>query len=100
MGLLENAASRGDKIPDRILLDVSRIHLFQPDGIERSGNLLETRLRHIYTESSKLAVQALEQQASLATNILKSFVQSFRDEHQTTLETSTYRPILYQFGFS
>ena len=78
---LENATSRGDEIPDRILLDLSRIHLLQPDDIERLGDFLGSRLRHIYPESMKLADEVLEQQASLATDVLKIFVRLFRDEH-------------------
>ena len=78
---LENATSRGDEIPDRILLDLSRIHLLQPEDIERLGNFLESRLRYIYPESMTLADEALEQQASLATDVLKIFVRLFRDEH-------------------
>ena len=78
---LEKVTSRGDEIPDRILLDLSRIHLLQPDDIERLGIFLESHLRHRYPESMKLAHEVLEQQASLATDVLKIFVRLFRDEH-------------------
>ena len=78
---LENATSRGDEISDRILLDLSRVHLLPADDIERLGNFLERRLRHKYTESRKIADEVLGQQPSLATNVLKIFVRLFRDEH-------------------
>ena len=78
---LEKATSRGDNVPDRILLDLSRMHLLPPDDIERLGNFLERRLRHKYSDSGKLAGEVLGQQAGLATNVLKIFVRLFRDEH-------------------
>ena len=75
---LEDAALRNVKIPDKILLRVSRTHLLQPDHADRLGNLL---LRNGCTELEDFAIKVLGQQPSLPTNTLKSIVELLRDEH-------------------
>ena len=75
---LENAALRNVKIPDKILLRVSRTHLLQPDHAERLGNLL---LRTERTELVEFAVKALGQQPSLPMNVLEIFVELLRREN-------------------
>ena len=75
---LENAALRNVKIPDKILLRVSRTHLLQPDHAERLGNLL---LRNGCTELEDSAIKVLEQQPSLPMNVLEIFVELLRREN-------------------
>ena len=87
---LEKEALRGNETPDHILLDLSRMHLIQSDDIERLGTFLEKRLRHIYTESRKIADEALGQQACRATNVLKVFVKLFRDEQSALFKAAQH----------
>ena len=75
---LENAALRNVKIPNKILLRVSRTHLLQPDHAERLGNLL---LRNGCTELEDFAIKVLEQQPSLPMNVLEIFVEFLRREN-------------------
>ena len=87
----EKGALRLDGIPpDRILLDVSRMHLLQPDHIERLGTFLEQRLRHSCIELREIADEALGQQASLATNVLKILVKLLRNEHNELFQAAQH----------
>ena len=87
MDFLENAALRATVIHDPISLDLSRMHLLQPD-VERLGSFVKRRPCSIYKESKDLAVKALGQQANLSTNVPQVFVKLLRDEHSECFGTA------------
>lgn len=76
---------------DRILLDVSRMHLLQPNDIERLGELLKSRLSRRYTDLSDLvgdghsdivrvAQYILQKQPALQDDIIDKLRDLFRSD--------------------
>ena len=79
---LEKAASRNERISPAFLFNVSRIHLLQPDDVERFGKYLETPSYTLQT----FAAEVLRQQPSLPTHVLNKFVEMMRNGNRELFE--------------
>lgn len=77
-------------IPDHVLLDVSRMHLLQSNDIERLGKLIKKNLDidYGYKGLLALAVEALGQSVSPATNFLKILVKLSRHAHRKLIRAA------------
>ena len=78
--ILENAARRNWKIPDRVLMDITRMYPIQAEDVEKFGNFLQEGGSAGLQE---FAVMVLGRQGSLPKNILSVLVDLLRGEQRT-----------------